>query len=193
MLKLQNRIMDSIRKFGLHPPHEETRVDDKGLVDIFSFRNYSDGYIGKRGRRSTLVPGLPTLSILTTTDRYLVGVCHQIWEKCGSLGVQEVQTGTARVTVILILMKLLEEKRWGHILDVSTHILGARRCPVYAHGSRKMEESRDVRDLSRTPLIPHEEKCRHVCIMVVLQPRCIKVLCLTVLNSGPKRAMGNAA
>ena len=39
MLRLQNRIMDSIHKFGLHPPHEETRVDDKGLVDIFSFRN----------------------------------------------------------------------------------------------------------------------------------------------------------
>ena len=27
----------SIRKFGLHPPHEETRVDDKGLVDMTSF------------------------------------------------------------------------------------------------------------------------------------------------------------
>ena len=35
--RLRNPIMDGIRRFGLHPPQEETQPGDQGIVDLTSF------------------------------------------------------------------------------------------------------------------------------------------------------------
>ena len=42
MLRLRNPIMDSIRRFGLQPPQEETQPDDQGMVDLTSFTDRPD-------------------------------------------------------------------------------------------------------------------------------------------------------
>ena len=39
MLRLRNPVMDGIRRFGLHPPLEETLQDEQGVVDMTSLRD----------------------------------------------------------------------------------------------------------------------------------------------------------
>ena len=56
MLRLWTPIMDSIRRFGLHPPQEETRADDQAMVDIDLLERRTGGLDGKPGRRSAVVP-----------------------------------------------------------------------------------------------------------------------------------------
>ena len=38
MLRLRNPFTDGIRRFGLHPPQEETQTDDQGIVDMTFLR-----------------------------------------------------------------------------------------------------------------------------------------------------------
>ena len=49
--------MDSIRRCGLHPPHEETPPDEQGMVDMPSFRDTVMALSGNHAGRGTIVPG----------------------------------------------------------------------------------------------------------------------------------------
>ena len=115
MLRKRNPIMDIIRRRGLHPP-EETPPVGQGMVDM----RHSDGLIWQSGRRSTnctrlTIPG-PALGITMTAPQYPVGVSHQVWGKCGSMGGQKARTGTMRMMVIVILRNVLKKRRGVHMI-----------------------------------------------------------------------------
>ena len=52
-------------------------------------------------------------------------------------------------------------------LGIITCIPGAGRCPMCAHDSRKVENSRVVRALCRTLLFPRDEGCAELTLALV--------------------------
>ena len=101
---LPNPIMDSIRRFGLHPPQEETQTDDQGTADLTSFADTmlvlsGNQTLGAHWYRDEITGNDPGLGTPPLTSRYRVGVFHQIRERSGGMGVQEFWFGTVTAMV----------------------------------------------------------------------------------------------
>ena len=56
VLRLWKPIRDGIRRFGLHPPQEETPPDEQYTGGFDFLQRDTDCLVGKPGRRSTIVP-----------------------------------------------------------------------------------------------------------------------------------------
>ena len=166
-LRLRKPIMDGFRRFGLHPPQEETQPDDQDMVDCTSCTDTLFGKIGKpdRGRTRDEITGndpgyvsdnvsIPSANLSLDLGAMWRQGCPKSpdWDSDGDSDIDE-----------------RAEEEEGSEYDMWNARVGgplwsslrARHRPSYAPDSRKVECSRVAWALHRTlPFFPQRRKMR---------------------------------
>ena len=133
MLRLRNLIMDSIRRFGLRLPQEETQTDDLGRVDVTSYKDTVVTFSGNQAVEAQLYQAAHTWAYLGYHDDSASIPCGSLSPDLGEMWKyakkkKEARTGTARVMVILILMKVPRKRREEYDMRNVRYVLEGPLC-----------------------------------------------------------------
>ena len=114
-LRLQNPIMDGIRRFGLHPPQEETLPDEQGTVDMTSFRDalialLRNQTVDEQGHRDEI-----TVNVLEYVDDYVSISSGSLSPDLGEMWMVRVSKKSGLGQMVM-LMRRLRRKRCANVL-----------------------------------------------------------------------------